>query len=87
MKVLVKSKDIKRDINISLPMCMITTVLKFINVSSIKYGSDNKIVDDLFTDCNKANLIKGLKYLRKYHKGLVLVEVDSPNGEVVKIQI
>ncbi|MEG2727324.1 MAG: hypothetical protein RR940_03700 [Bacilli bacterium] len=87
MKILVKSKDIKRDINISLPMCMITTVLRFINISSIKHGSDNKIVDDLFTDCNKDNLIKGLKYLKKHHKGLVLVEVDSPNGEVVKIQI
>ncbi|MGL5641063.1 MAG: hypothetical protein ACRDDM_02275 [Paraclostridium sp.] len=87
MKILVKSKDMKRNINISLPMCMITTVLRFVNISRIKYGGDNKVVDDLFNDCNKDNLIKGLKYLRKHHKGLVLVEVDSPNGEVVKIQI
>ncbi|MEG0794618.1 MAG: hypothetical protein RSG95_02350 [Bacilli bacterium] len=87
MKILVKSKDMKKDINISLPMCMITTVLRFVNISSRKYGGNNKVVNDLFNDCNKDNLIKGLKYLRKHHKGLVLVEVYSPDGEVVKIQI
>lgn len=87
MKILVKSNDLKKDINISLPMCIITTVLKFVNVSSTKYFDDKKVVNELFKNCDKDNLIKGLKYLRKNHKGLVLVEVDSPNGEVVKIQI
>ena len=87
MKILVKNNDLKKDINISLPMCMITTILKFVNISSSKHFDDEKVVNELFKNCDKDSLIKGLKYLRKHHKGLVLVEVDSPNGEVVKIQI
>jgi len=31
-------------------------------------------------------LIKGLKYLKKNHKGLVLVDIED-HGEIVKIQI
>ncbi|MDU7966995.1 MAG: hypothetical protein E7J25_08995 [Paeniclostridium sordellii] len=89
MKIVVKTNDLKRNININLPMFMITTVLRFTNISSSKYvdKNKNKIDSNFLTEFNKENLIKGLKYLRKNHKGLILVEVDSPNGEYVKIQI
>lgn len=87
MKIVVKTNDLKRNININLPMFMITTVLRFTNISSSKYVDKNKINSNFLTEFNKENLIKGLKYLRKNHKGLILVEVDSPNGEYVKIQI
>lgn len=87
MKIVVKTNDLKRNININLPMFMITTVLRFTNISSSKYVDKNKIDSNFLTEFNKENLIKGLKYLRKNHKGLILVEVDSPNGEYVKIQI
>lgn len=85
MKIVVKTDDLKRNIN--LPMCIITTILRFINISSSKYVDKNKINSNFLTELNKENLIKGLKYLRNNHKGLILVEVDSPNGEYVKIQI
>ncbi|CEK30676.1 hypothetical protein JGS6364_13221 [[Clostridium] sordellii] len=87
MKIVVKTNDLKRNININLPMCMITTILRFTNISSSKYVDKNKINSNFLTEFNKENLIKGLKYLRKNHKGLILVEVDSPNGEYVKIKI
>ena len=87
MKIVVKTDDLKRNIKINLPMCMITTILRFTNISSSKYVDKNKINSNFLTEFNKENLIKGLKYLRKNHKGLILVEVDSPNGEYVKIQI
>lgn len=32
-------------------------------------------------------LIKGLKYLKKNHKGLVLVDIEDANGDIVKIEI
>lgn len=91
MKIVVKTNDLKHNIKINLPMCIITTVLRFVNISSFTNHTDDisehKIVNDLFKNCQKDSLIKGLKYLRKNHKGLVLVEVDSPNGDFVKIQI
>ena len=87
MKIVVKTDDLKRNININLPMCMITTILRFTNISSSKCVDKNKINSNFLKEFNKENLIKGLKYLRKNHKGLILVEVDSPNGEYVKIQI
>ena len=85
MKIIVKSNDSK-NINIHLPMFVITTALKFIDIS--KYDSKmTGIDDDKLKYFDKESLIKALKHLKKHHKGLVLVEVDDGNGEYVKIEI
>lgn len=92
MKIIIKDADSNKNFNIRLPMGAIITFLKIgkpILKYSVTSNSDNKnnIAIDLLNTEDINQLIKGLKYLNKYHKGLVLVDVDDPKGDKVRIEI
>lgn len=87
MKILIKSESSK-DININLPMAAVTSMLRIVNILPIKLDEHiDEALNNIFKSENINNLIKGLKYLKKYHKGIVLVDIDSSNGDKVKIEI
>lgn len=97
MKIIIKDADSNKNFNIRLPMGAIIACLR-IGKPILKYsitssdddkGDNNKnnIAMDLLNTNDINQLIKGLKYLNKYHKGLVLVDVDDPRGDKVRIEI
>lgn len=87
MKIFIKN-EVSKDINIRLPMAVLTIALRFLKKSYIKVDEQtNSILNNIFNVEDKKNLIKGLKYLNKHHKGLVLVDVKDSDGCIVKIEI
>ncbi len=87
MKILIKSESSK-DIKINLPMAAVTLILRIVNILPIKFDKHiDESLNNIFKSENINNLIKGLKYLKKCHKGIVLVDIDSSNGDKVKIEI
>lgn len=67
---------------------VVITILKFIKAKPITANVlINNDFNNIFKNEDKKNIIKGLKYLRKYHKGLVLIDVQAHNGDKVKIRI
>ena len=87
MKIFIRNEESK-DINIKLPIALITTALRFLKKSYIEVDEQtNSILNNIFNVEDKKNLIKGLKYLNKHHKGLVLVDVEDSHGCMVKIEI
>lgn len=89
MKITVKSKEENVNLNISIPMGVITTLLRvskpFIKIDFNKEIKNIK-VNHIFRSNDVDVIIKGLKYLNKEHKGLHLVDIEA-NGEIVKIKI
>lgn len=89
LKIIVKSKEGNSNLNLNIPMAVVIAGLRlgkpFIKKEHInKYnkGTNSKeIIKEMINV-----LIKGLKYLKKNHKGLVLVDIED-HGEIVKIQI
>lgn len=95
MKIIVKSKEGNSNLNLNIPMAVVIAGLRlgkpFIKKEHInKYnkGTNSKEIIKDSEDIKEMIdvLIKGLKYLKKNHKGLVLVDIDD-HGEIVKIQI
>lgn len=90
MKISIRDEDSHKRINIRLPMFAIITFVRLGKwPSNIDIDNDVKqnIANEIFKIKNKKALIKGLKYLNKNHKGLVLVDVEDPRGNIVKIEI
>ena len=89
MKIIIKSVEENKNINIRLPMCAITTLVRFVNIENkVDTSKDEyKFVDSMLKNNNKNNIIKALKYLNKNYKGLALVDVEDANGDIVKIEI
>lgn len=90
MRVIVKSKEDNVNINLILPMGVITTLLgiskpfiKKYNNKELKISKVNYMLKPNDLDV----IIKALKYLNKEHKGLNLVDIEQENGDVVKIKI
>ncbi len=95
MKITIRSKEDNTNLNLRIPMSVAIATLRigkpFIKQEHInKYTktNDNK---DFTKDSENIKLmidelIKGLKYLKKNHKGLVLVDIED-NGDIVKIII
>lgn len=93
MKILVKESNGKNIINIKLPMWIIIFFVrcgrlpKNIDIN----GNDQKelvnIGNEFMRNIEKKNIIKGLKYLQKNHKGLALVDIEDTSGQIVKIEI
>lgn len=96
MKIAIKDATSNKNINIKLPMCIITTIVKF-GIFPTHYNIDiddkekenigNLVAKNILTHIDKKRLIEGLRYLKKHHKGLVLVDVEDPRGDKVKIEI
>lgn len=90
MRITVKSKEDKVNINIKIPIGVITTLLRvskpFIKIHSDKEFKISK-VNYTFRPNDVDVIIAGLKYLNKEHKGLNLVDIEDKNGDVVKIKI
>lgn len=90
MKIVVKSKAENLNINIRVPMAVITIMLKvckpFIKIDYNK-KTDGKKINEIFNTKDIDVIIKGLKYLNKEYRGLSLVDVEDSNGDIVKIQI
>ncbi|MBO3444347.1 hypothetical protein [Clostridium sp. CCUG 7971] len=90
MRVIIKSKEDKVNINIILPLGAITTLLRVSKpFIKIYYNKEVKIskVNYTFRPNDADVIIKALKYLNKEHKGLNLVDIEQENGDVVKIKI
>ncbi|MGX4599037.1 hypothetical protein [Faecalimicrobium sp. JNUCC 81] len=90
MRVIIKSKEDKVNINIILPLGAITTLLRVSKpFIKIYYNKEVKIskVNYTFKPNDVDVIIKALKYLNKEHKGLNLVDIEQENGDVVKIKI
>ena len=90
MRIIVKSSEDKTNINISLPMSIVITLLRvskpFINKycnEEVSYGKGNYG----FRASDVDAIIKELRYLKKEHKGLSLVDIEESNGDIVKIKI
>lgn len=87
MKVLIQSESIK-DINIKLPMSVVILMLRILKILPIQFDEKiDKTLKNIFESYDVDNLIKGLKYLKNHHKGLVLVDIDDSNGDKVRIEI
>ena len=90
MRITVKSKEEKTNINISVPMSVVITLLRVSKPFIKKYY--NKEAENCkgkygFKVNDVDAIIKGLKYLKKKHKGLSLVDIEEANGDIVKIKI
>ncbi len=90
MKIIIKSVEGNTNINLRLPMRIVITLLRigkpFIKIDYKENSKINEVKNIINRDdINK--LIKGLKYLNKHHKGLVLVDIEDSGGDIVKIQI
>lgn len=90
MRVTVKSKEDNFNMNIIMPLGAITTLLR-VSKTFIKRYYDKEIkiskVNYTFKSDDIDVIIEGLKYLKKEHKGLYLVDIESENGDIVKIKI
>lgn len=90
MRIIVKSKEDKVNINIIMPMGVITTLLRvckpFIKMNFNKEVKNSK-GNYIFGSNDVDVIIEGLKYLHKEHKGLNLVDIEEENGDIVKIKI
>lgn len=89
MRIIVKNKEDNVNINIIAPLSVITTLLRvskpFIKIDFKKVK--NSKINYIFGSKDVDVIIKGLKYLKKEHKGLYLVDVEEENGDIVKIKI
>ncbi|CEH36274.1 hypothetical protein [Romboutsia lituseburensis] len=90
MKITVKSKEDKVNINLIVPIGVLTTLLRvskpFIKIDFSKHLK-NSNADYIFGSNDVDVIIQGLKYLNKEHKGLHLVDIEQENGDIVKIKI
>lgn len=90
MRITVKSKKEKVNINIRIPIGVVTTLLRvskpFIKIDYNKEFKNIK-VNHVFGSSDVDVIIKALKYLNKEHKGLSLVDIEEKNGDIVKIKI
>ena len=90
MRITVKSKEDNVNINIIMPLSLIITLIR-ISKPFIKKYCDNEFkfgkVNYTFKYNDVDVIIKSLKYLKKEHKGLILVDVEQENGDIVKIKI
>ena len=90
MRITVKSKEEKGNININIPMGVIITLLRvskpFIKIDCNKEFKNIK-VNHIFQSNDVDVIIKALKYLNKEYKGLHLVDIEEGNGDIVKIKI
>lgn len=90
MRLVIKSRDNNKNINIKLPMGIIIALLKLGEMTIKKEDDCNNNqhkVSDILRNNEKANITKGLKYLNKYHKGLTIIDIEDSNGDIVKIEI
>lgn len=89
MRIIIKSIEENKNINVRLPMCAITTLIRFVNIENkVDVDKDEYVfLNNLFKNNNKKNIIKGLKYLNQNYKGLALVDVEDASGDIVKIEI
>lgn len=94
LRIIIKNNDSNTNIKITIPMSIVIAGLRiikpFIKEDHINryYKTDNKDMSKGSKDIKLMvnELIKGLKYLKKNHKGLVLVDIESEQ-DIVKIQI
>lgn len=90
MKIIVKSKEDKTNINISLPMNVVITLLRVSKLFIKKYCNEEVAYGKgkyRFRSSDVDAIIDGLRYLKKEHKGLSLVDIEESNGDIVKIKI
>lgn len=89
LRIIIKSIEENKNINVRLPMCAITTLIRFVNIENkVDVDKDEYVfLNNLFKNNNKKNIIKGLKYLNQNYKGLALVDVEDASGDIVKIEI
>lgn len=90
MRITVKSKAEKVNINIKIPMGVIITLLR-VAKPFVKIDCNKKIknikVNHIFQSKDVDVIINGLKYLNKEYKGLNIVDIEQENGDLVKIKI
>lgn len=90
MRITVKSKEEKVNINIKIPIGVVITLLRiskpFIKIDCNKEFKNIKI-NHVFESSDVDVIIKALKYLNKEHKGLNLIDIEEKNGDIVKIKI
>ena len=90
MRITVKSKEDKTNINIRVPMSVAITLLRVSKPFIKKYYNkefENGKEKYGFKESDVDAIIKGLKYLKNEHKGLSLVDIEEANGDIVKIKI
>ena len=90
MRIIVKSKEENTNININVPMGVVITLLR-VSKPFIKKYCDEEVAYGKgkygFKASDVDKIIEGLRYLKKEHKGLSLVDIEESNGDIVKIKI